>query len=315
MALVVAVSRADTDAAIGEHLFGKEARSKGVLFGSAPSCDVILAELKDEHARLVKRADGYYFVDVGGDGFTVEDIWHEGGSELRVGDGTRISSAGLVFEFKRAVTPQRTRVFRPSETIATEGGTSTSLQAAAHGELRELSRYFISEANFETPEEIKRFRTLVQLTLEIAMEWMGQALRGRAEFQDQFSAPVTQIFSRNLNPVKRMQDITTIANFLLDWRERREIDSIRDTLRDAFNDMVRHQVGLLAGVQQFVTDLQQRLDPQQIEEEAGKGKKAWQRYTELYADTFAESSKLFNELIYPSIRKGYIFSHDDVSKE
>jgi predicted component of type VI protein secretion system len=312
MALVVAVSRTGSAESLGEHTFGKEARSKGIVFGSGPLCDVVVEDLKDEQARLEKRADGYYFVDLSGDGFTVDEIWHEGGADFRVGDGTVIACGPMDFTFKRAVKPQRTQVIRPTQTITTDSGTHSNLQAMAHGALRELSRYFVGEANFESAGEIRRFKAQLQLTLEIAMEWMGKALRGREEFKDQFSAPVTQIFSRNLNPVKKKSDITTIANYLLDWREERDIEGIKESLRDAFNDMVKHQIGLLAGVQQFVTDLQQKLDPNKIEEEAGKGKKAWQRYTELYADTFTESSKLFNELIYPSIRKGYIFSHDDV---
>lgn len=315
MALVVAVSRADSGDLVGEHTFGKEARSRGITFGSGPGCDVVLQGLEPRHGRVEKRRDGYYYVDLGEAGFSVDGKLHDGGDELRIGDGTRIVSGGLTFAFLRQATPPREPAVRPTAPVTTASGKQTSLQSVAHSALQDLSRYFIGETSFESAAEIRRFQAQMQLTLQVAMEWMGKALRGRAEFQDQFSAPVTQIFSRGLNPVKRMHDITTIANFLLDWREERDVDKIRDTLQDAFHDMVKHQMGLLAGVQQFVTELQEKLDPERIEQEAGKGKKAWQRYTELYSETFAESSKLFNELIYPSIRKGYIFSHDDVSGE
>lgn len=315
MALVVAVSRTDSGNLVGEHTFGKEARQRGITFGSGPTCDVVLAGLEPRHARLEKRQDGYYYVDLGTAGFSVAGKLHDAGAELRIGAGTRIVSGGLTFAFLRQATPPREPAVRPTAPVQTSTGTQTSLQAVSHAALQDLSRYFVGESSFETAAEVRRFQAQMQLTLQVAMEWMGKALRGRAEFQDQFSAPVTQIFSRGLNPVKRMHDITAIASFLLDWREERDIDKIRDTLQDAFHDMVKHQMGLLAGVQQFVTVLQEKLDPQRIEEEAGKGKKAWQRYTELYGETFAESSKLFNELIYPSIRKGYIFSHDDVSSE
>ncbi|MBK8207944.1 MAG: FHA domain-containing protein [Planctomycetes bacterium] len=316
MALVVAVSRAGTDTTLGEHTFGKEARSKGIVFGSAPESDVVVMELKEHHARLEKRRDGYYFVDLGTEGFAVDGKKHDAGTDFRVSDGTRILSAGIVFHFKREATPLRTtRVTSTPEPASSSTGSHSSLQAMSHAALKDLSRYFVGEANFENVGEIRRFKAMLQLTLEVAMEWMGKALRGRAEFQDQFSAPVTQLFAHSLNPLKKMQDISTIANFLLDWREERDIESIRETLRDAFTDMVKHQMGMLAGLQQFINDLQAKLDPTAIEEAAGKGKKAWKRYTELYGDTFAESSKLFNELIYPSIRKGYIFSHDDVSSD
>ncbi|MBX3460356.1 MAG: FHA domain-containing protein [Planctomycetes bacterium] len=311
MALVVAVSRAGTDATLGEHTFGKEARAKGITFGCAPDCDVVVLELKEQHARLEKRSDGYYFVDLCKEGFAIEGKRHEG--EYRVSDGTRILSAGIVFHFKRQAPPLRvTQVTSTPVPGTTATGSHSSLQSMSHAALKELSRYFVGEANFENIGEVRRFKALLQLTLEVAMEWMGKALRGRAEFQDQFSAPVTQLYAHSLNPLKKMQDISTIANFLLDWREERDIEKIRDTLRDAFTDMVKHQMGMLAGLQQFISDLQAKLDPVSIEEKVGGGKKAWKHYTQLYGDTFAESSKLFNELIYPSIRKGYIFSHDDV---
>jgi predicted component of type VI protein secretion system len=313
MALVVAVARVDTGESAGEHTFGKEARARGVTFGSSDACDVVVDGLKPEQARLEKRTEGYFFVDLSGDGFTVDDIWHEGGAEYRVGDGSSILCGPIRFNFRRGQQPQRAFAPSTAESVTTQTGTHTTLPLLALSALRELSSRFVGEANFQSAAEIRRFGKQLELTLEVAMEWMGKALRGRAEFQDQFSAPVTQIFSRSLNPVKRKSDITAIANFLLDWREDRDIEGIRESLREAFKDVVNHQIGLLAGVQQFVGDLQQRLDPSRIEDEAGKGKKAWQRYTQVYADTFAESSKLFNELIYPSIRKGYIFSHDDVS--
>jgi len=311
MALLVAVSQADTGEPVAEQTFGKEARARGISFGSAGDNDVVIEALREHHAVLARRADGYYFQDVGGEGFHADDKSFEPGSDYRISAGTRLITRGIAFEFKRAATPPRdkTRVVMAQDV---KGLPTETLKA-----YRELSRYFIGESAFETEDEVKRFTALLKLTLEIAMEWMGRALRGRSEFQDQFSAPVTQLYARSLNPLKKMQDISSISSFLLDWREDRDIESIRDTLREVFTDMVKHQMGMLGGFQQVLSDLQQKLDPQQIEKDAGGGllgggKKAWNRYRELYSETFAESSKLFNDLIYPSIRKGYIFSHEDI---
>src|SRR5690606_23041929 len=114
------VSHADSRESLGEHTFGKEARARGIVFGADSSCDVVVEKLKPRHARLEKRADGYYFVDLSGDGFTVDDTWHEGGADFRVAEGTRILTSGLEFGFGRAVKPQRTRVMRATETIQSE---------------------------------------------------------------------------------------------------------------------------------------------------------------------------------------------------
>jgi predicted component of type VI protein secretion system len=316
MALKVVVSRAGSTEPVSEHIFGKEARSRGITVGSAAENDVVLNTLPPSAGRIERQKAGYFYVDVGSKvGYTADGVVKLSGTSFQVTEGTRIGLGEFTLVFKRGETPRREAVVP-----VTAPGAVDSLQSAGYRLISDVSKHFLGEGNFQTVEEVERFGTLMKLTLEIAMEWMGRALKGREEFKDQFSAPLTQIFARSLNPVKQGQDITQIANFLLDWREARELNEIKGSLQHAFQDMARHQMGLLAGVQQFVSDLQQKLDPTQIEKDAGSGifggaKKAWERYAEMYGETFAESSKLFNELIYPSIRKGYIFSHEDVSSD
>ena len=86
-----------------------------------------------------------------------------------------------------------------------------------------------------------------------------------------------------------------------------------------------HQLGLLAGVQESLSAVLKRLDPKSVEQEAkekgGGGflasmeKRAWKRYSDVFHEIFAENSKLFNELIYPNVRKGYLALHDNEEKE
>jgi hypothetical protein len=316
MALKVVVSRAGSTEPVSEHIFGKEARARGISVGSGSENDVVLHTLPEKAGRIERQKAGYHYVDVGSKvGYTADGVVKLSGTSFQVTEGTRIGLGEYTLTFKRGETPRREAVVPVAA-----AGAADSLQGSAYKLISEISKYFIGEGNFQTVEEVERFGTLMKLTLEIAMEWMGRALKGREEFKDQFSAPLTQIFARSLNPVKQGQDITQIANFLLDWREVRDLNEIKGSLQHAFQDMARHQMGLLAGVQQFVSDLQQKLDPTEIEKDAGSGifggaKKAWERYAEMYGETFAESSKLFNELIYPSIRKGYIFSHEDIQTD
>jgi len=313
MALKVVVTKAGSTEPVSEHVFGKEARARGISVGSDPENEIVLAELAERAGRIERQKAGYFYVDLGSKaGFTADGALKPSGSSFQVTEGTRIGLGSFTLAFLRGETPRREPVV-----AATQAGAPDTLQSAAYNLVSEVSRYFLGEGNFQTVAEVQRFGVLMKLTLEVAMEWMGRALKGREEFKDQFSAPLTQIFARSLNPVKQGQDITQIANFLLDWREERDLDEIKGSLQHAFQDMARHQMGLLAGVQQFVSELQQKLDPAVIEKDAGGGifggsKKAWERYSTLYGETFTESSKLFNELIYPSIRKGYIFSHEDI---
>ncbi|MCB9893619.1 MAG: hypothetical protein H6839_04145 [Planctomycetes bacterium] len=317
MALKVVVTKVGSTEPVSEHTFGKEARARGISVGSAAENDIVLEGTKDHAGRVERQKAGYFYVDLGGGvGFTADGVVQESGSSFQVTVGTSIGVGNFTLAFIRGETPRR----EPVVEVAPDASAATDIQSAAYKLVSNVSNHFLGEGNFQSIEEVERFGDLIQLTLEVAMEWMGRSLKGREEFKDQFSAPLTQIFARSLNPVKKGTDISQIANFLLDWREERNLDEIKGSLQHTFNDMAKHQMGLLAGVQQFVSDLQQKLDPQQIEKDAGGGifggsKKAWERYAELYGETFAESSKLFNELIYPSIRKGYIFSHEDVQSD
>ena len=304
MALKLTITKADTGELVTEQVYGKEARARGISIGSAADNDLFLPACAPKHARLERQAAGYFLVDL------------TAGSAISITDGTQAKLADYIIKIGRSETPRRDSKMVQAAMDA-DGG-ANPVMAASHKALSQLSRHFLGEGTFVDPAEAQRFCELLQTTLEVAMDWMGKALRGREEFKDQFSAPLTQIFARSMNPVKKTHDISDIANYLLDWREKRDLDGLKQALQSAFQDMARHQVGLLAGVQAFVTELQNKLDPKKIAEQAGGGilgggsKKAWARYEQLYGETFVESSKLFNELIYPSIRKGYIFSHDDV---
>lgn len=320
MALKVVLTRAGSTEPVSEHVFGKEARARGISVGSDAGNDIVLTGISARAGRVERQPSGYFYVDLGSEhGYKADDKLHDPGSKFQVTVGTLIRVGDFLLEFMRGETPVRVAsTIEPEKAVE---AAPSDVKSAAYKLISEVSRYFLGEGHFETVAEVERFATLTKLTMEIAMEWMGRALKGREEFKDQFSAPLTQIFARSLNPVKKGQDISQIANFLLDWREDRDIEEIRSSLQHAFQDMARHQMGLLAGVQQFVSELQQKLDPVQIEKDAGGGlfggsaKKAWERYHEIYGETFAESSKLFNELIYPSIRKGYIFSHEDIASD
>lgn len=318
MALKVVLTKSGEH--VSDHSFGKEARARGITVGSEGDNDIVVADAAAHHGRIARDDGGYFFIDQdSGHGFTADGRQVESGGRAAVTLGTKLVLGGYEIEFQRGEPPRRVPM-DPAATVTGEAGESTNLQQATFRMMSDISKHFLGEANFATLEEVERFGVLMKLSLEIAMEWMGRALRGREEFKDQFSAPLTELYARSLNPVKaKGQDISQIANYLLDWREERDAEEIRLSLQHAFQDMARHQMGLLAGVQQFVSELQQKLDPRAIEKDAGGGlftsKKAWERYGELYGDTFAESSKLFNDLIYPSIRKGYIFSHEDIGSD
>lgn len=236
----------------------------------------------------------------------------------------------------RSILAQLRSRFQTAERIAPDHTTSirrkdleihqkeTSAQAATRV-LDDLSAQFVGEGKIATKEQAELFEKMLANVLELTFDWISKSLRGRREFEDQFSADLSMIFSKEKNPLKGGGGPADMGRYLLDWRLARDPQGIRDALDNAFKDLTMHQLGLLAGVQESLSAVLKRLDPKSVEQEAkekgGGGmftsmeKRAWKHYSDVFHEIFAENSKLFNELIYPNVRKGYLALHDNQEKE
>ena len=235
-------------------------------------------------------------------------------------------------EASRAVLSQLQARFRPGEAaLSRDPGTlrrqkdaelqrREELYQAGFKAFSEMSRHFVGEGQFETAAQVELFARLLGQALDVTVEWISRSLKGRKEFESQFSADLTMVFSHEKNPVKAAAGPQELAKFLVDWRSPRPPQGVKDCLESACKDLTMHQLGLLAGVQEALGAVLQRLDPKAVETEArekGGGvfasleKRAWKRYSEVFSEIFAENSKLFNEMIYPNVRKGYLSSHSD----
>lgn len=240
---------------------------------------------------------------------------------------------GVPPEQARTIVSQVKSRFKPGESAApAERGTMIrrrdaeiqkreEFYQAGHRALTDLSQRLIGDERFESAEQVERFAKLLHQTLELMLDWISKSLKGRKEFEDQFSADLTMVFGRQANPLKD-GDASDMAKFLLDWRSARQPAAVRAALDEAFKDLTMHQIGLLAGVQESLSAVLRRLDPKSVEAEVGGGglfqslaKKAWDRYSEIYREIFAENSRLFNEMIYPNVRKGYLNTHENKDKE
>ena len=221
-----------------------------------------------------------------------------------------------------SVIPERTTAIRRKEVVVKEQETFSQ---AGLRVMSDLSAQFVGEGKFETAEQAELFGKQLANVLELTFDWISKSLRGRKEFEEQFSADLSMIFSKEKNPLKGGGGPGDMGRYLLDWRIPRDPKGIRDALDNAFKDLTMHQLGLLAGVQESLSAVLKRLDPKVVEQEGkemGKGgflasaeKRAWKRYSEVFHEIFAENSKLFNELIYPNVRKGYLALHDNDAKQ
>jgi FHA domain-containing protein len=199
-----------------------------------------------------------------------------------------------------------------------------ALYKAGSKALRALSARFAGEGEIRTAEEAEVFERLIAQALEATFTWLSKSLRGREEFEEQFGADLTLVFAKEKNPIKaRSDDPVEIGKFLLDWRHPEGVAERKQSIEEAFKDLTLHQLGLVAGVQGTIEAVLGRLDPNRLLEEArarpgglhrllpmlGLEKRAWRQYILSHGELFQENSKLFNELIYPNIRKGYLASH------
>jgi len=214
--------------------------------------------------------------------------------------------------------------FRAATTKQADGGEQEvtrqeQLYRSGFQAMSSLSNHFLESANFESADDVQRFSRMMEQALDVTMEWVANCLKGRREFENQFQADLTMVFAKEGNPLKTTSNTHEMARHLLDWRSSRDITHAKSILESAFKDLTMHQLGLLAGVQDCLKALLQRLDPKIMEQavltkgglfaKMNLAEKAWKEYQTRHAEIFQESSKVFNELIYPNIRKGYLGAH------
>jgi len=169
---------------------------------------------------------------------------------------------------EKALVPDRTTTIRRKDLKEMEAKQQETVAQVGLRVLQDLSVQFVGEEKLETPEQAELFAKMVASVLELTFDWISKSLRGRREFEDQFSADLSMIFSKEKNPLKGGGGPADMGRYLLDWRLARDPKTIRDSLDNAFKDLTMHQLGLLAGVQESLSAVLKRLDPRSVEQEA-----------------------------------------------
>mgnify|MGYP003675148798 CR=1 FL=1 len=223
--------------------------------------------------------------------------------------------------------PEQVHLLRQLETLASEEPLKTLVadERAKREAIREACYQFVSSLSahhtgaekITAPEEVDRFFRLADQSLELMLEWIVGCIQARRTFEEKFSAKVTRFFGLEKNPLKHALTPQQAGNYLLNWEREREAEPIKQNLSDTFRDLTAHQLGLVAGVQQALKTALQQLDPEkteaQVESVLGgpfRRAAAWTLFKESYASLLDNESKLFNEVIYPSLRQGYLLSHE-----
>ncbi len=173
------------------------------------------------------------------------------------------------------------------------------------------------EGAFASGDEVRRFFRLADQALELMLEWVTGCIQARRAFEEKFSAKVTRFFGLESNPLKHALTATQAGRYLLDWSEPRDAERIKTALETTLRDLTAHQLGVLAGAQHVAKAILTRLDPAALEKEAGGGwlavsakAKAWDVYVQTFKDLSENETKLFNDVVYPALRQGYLETHE-----
>lgn len=181
-----------------------------------------------------------------------------------------------------------------------------------------LSRHHTAnDGTFERGDDARRFFRLADQALELMLEWVTGCVQARRAFEEKFSAKVTRFFGLESNPLKHALNATQAGRYLLDWTEPRDAERIKTSLETTLRDLTAHQLGVLAGAQHVAKAILARLDPAALEKESGGGwlavsakARAWDHYVATFKDLAENETKLFNDVVYPALRQGYLERHE-----
>lgn len=154
--------------------------------------------------------------------------------------------------------------------------------------------------------------------LEAVSSGLANAIGGRREFQRMYGTKMTQFFTGEPNPIKEAEDAKQIAAILLNPTScQLTEEGVIACVKEVFEDIVVHQLGLIAALDGSARGMLREFDPAKIhgisDEVDGKGiawfsnskkqqdAEAWQRYVSKYCKV---TNKVKNEGV--DIREGIV---------
>jgi len=160
----------------------------------------------------------------------------------------------------------------------------------------------------------------------LLIDGLAALLAGRREFEVAYDASATRYHGLGANQVKLRatgQEAGGVATYLLDPEAGASHEEAEQALKEATEDCLRHQLGLLHGLKRCVREALKEVDPARVEAEAqGKevkvgplsipvrsipGKQsAWRVYMEKYACLVEMDEATFNRLLRPVLARGWL---------
>jgi type VI secretion system FHA domain protein len=162
------------------------------------------------------------------------------------------------------------------------------------------------------PDEM---RLLGQLLRE-ATQGTVELLLSRAALKREMRAEVTVIAARQNNPLKFSPTVEVALQYLL-GSPKPGFMPPAPAMRDAFNDLRAHQLGMMAGMRSALEGVLKRFDPavleSRIEKRSGlsavlpgsRKARLWELFQELYGQLSAEAEDDFHQLFGKAFLAAY----------
>ena len=143
-----------------------------------------------------------------------------------------------------------------------------------------------------------------------------ELLVARAALKREMRAEMTMIVARENNPLKFSPSVEVALQHLLGTQSPGFM-APAPAVRDAFDDLRAHQLGVMAGMKAALEGVLQRFDPQQLEAKltrksainslipATRKARLWELFQELYGQISSEAQDDFDELFGRAFLRAY----------
>lgn len=164
-----------------------------------------------------------------------------------------------------------------------------------------------------TPELMRRIGTI----LRISTKGTRDLLQARAMLKREMRTRMTMIVPRDNNPIKFSPDVASTLTQLLAPRALRGFLEPVPAVQEAYNDLLAHQVGFVAGMRAAIQGMIERFDPGKLEGRLTKKSmvdslvpmsrraKLWELYGELYSEIAKEAEDDFDALFGRAFVQAY----------
>ncbi|WP_046115832.1 type VI secretion system-associated FHA domain protein TagH [Aquincola tertiaricarbonis] len=171
-------------------------------------------------------------------------------------------------------------------------------------------------------DQLRRVGALLRESTRGAVE----LLVARAAIKREMRADVTLMAARENNPLKFSPNVEVALKHLL-GAPTPGFMGPTEAMRDAFDDLRAHQLGVMAGMRAALEGVLQRFDPAVLEAKISKrsglagllpsGRKAqlWEQFQQLYSQLSAEAADDFQELFGKAFRKAYEAHIDQLQQD